>query len=324
MAVCSLLLGDPLINVDAKDRRQRTPLTIASRAGIPSIVQMLLLRNTNPNLSDEEGRTPCHYACKNGDKDTLEALVQSGAWISVPDKKGLHPIHFAAKNNRLEVVKFLKNIGAPLDPVDSSGRTPITLATDNEVKWLLESRFVTTTTQQNLFQIDFVTHPSLGTKSKIGMSMCPGRNRKNWNRKIEDDISVIQRNGIQVVVTLVTDAELQEMGIPDLHQKLNSCDIETVHFPISDKWIPSSMDDLIALVQLILVRIKRGKCILVHCNGGKGRTGLVVTATLVALGMDPDKAVEFIRKSRDGMINPAQLLYVKSFKQAWDKLTAQN
>jgi len=115
------------------------------------------------------------------------------------------------------------------------------------------------------------------------------------------------------------------MGIPDLHLTLNRCDIETVHFPISDKWVPSSVNDLITLVQVILVRIKRNKTILVHCNGGKGRTGLVVAATLVTLGMEPDKAVELIRKAREGMItNPAQLLFLRSFKQAWDKLPSGN
>lgn len=51
-----------------------------------------------------------------------------------------------------------------------------------------------------------------------------------------------------------------------------------------------------------------------------GRTGLVVVCALVALGVDPSKAIDITREARDGMIqNPAQILYVRAFRAAWRK-----
>lgn len=50
--------------------------------------------------------------------------------------------------------------------------------------------------------------------------------------------------------------------------------IQSIHYPIHDKWIPSEMIDFIACVTRVVAEIQLGRIILVHCNGGKGRTGL--------------------------------------------------
>ncbi len=77
------------------------------------------------------------------------------------------------------------------------------------------------------------------------------------------------------------------------------------------------MDDLIRLVEQIIERIREGKVIVVHCNGGKGRTGLVVVATLCGLGMSVDDAVKATRAARPGMIqNPAQVSQMRCYNVA--------
>jgi len=214
-------------------------------------------------------------------------------------------------------------MGANLDCQDNKGKTPHDLTKDKEIKWLIEERFTAAT---HPFKIDFVSHPVLKiANAKIGMSMCPGRYKKNWRRDLTEDIKKMKAVGIQTVFTLVCQAELDSMGIPDLLMRLNEHDIETVHLQIVDKWIPSRMEDLVAIVQMMLVRINRHRTILVHCNGGKGRTGLVVVATLVALGVPVDEAVSACRKAREGMIqNPAQLLYVRLFHSYWESLAKTN
>jgi protein-tyrosine phosphatase len=52
--------------------------------------------------------------------------------------------------------------------------------------------------------------------------------------------------------------------------------MESIHFPIIDKWIP---DDLLAMIKCVLEmvsQVKRQRIMLVHCNGGKGRTGMLL------------------------------------------------
>jgi len=96
--------------------------------------------------------------------------------------------------------------------------------------------------------------------------------------------------------------------------------MESIHFPIKDKWIPNSMDELIYLVEKIIVLLRAGKKVVVHCNGGKGRSGTVLVATLVGLGSKVQQAIDVVRKTRSGTIrNPLQIAYVKRFKSAWFK-----
>lgn len=53
-------------------------------------------------------------------------------------------------------------------------------------------------------------------------------------------------------------------------------------------------------------------------NGGKGRTGLVACAILVAKGLSVDDSIQAIRRRRKGMIrNPAQIMYLRIFEKSW-------
>lgn len=96
--------------------------------------------------------------------------------------------------------------------------------------------------------------------------------------------------------------------------------MESIHFPIKDKWVPDSMDQLILLVETIITRLRQGKTVVVHCNGGKGRSGTVVVAALIGLGRKVEHSIDIVRRSRSGTIrNPLQIAYVKKFKTVWRK-----
>jgi len=96
--------------------------------------------------------------------------------------------------------------------------------------------------------------------------------------------------------------------------------MDSIHFPIKDKYVPNSMEQFMVLIETIIGKLKEGKNVVVHCNGGKGRSGTVLVATLVALGRKVQQAIDVVRKARSGTIqNPLQIAYVKSFKTAWRK-----
>ena len=170
--------------------------------------------------------------------------------------------------------------------------------------------------------LDYFAHPVLG-KAQIGMCMCPGRNKPKkvhiWRRDLNTDLELIKDSGADILITLVKNAELLSMGIMELFVRARQLGLETLHFPVPDKWIPDSMSEVMMLISKILVWVKEGKKIVIHCNGGKGRTGMVAVATLVALGLSVDEGIRLIRTRRPGMIkNPAQIFYLKLFDKKWE------
>lgn len=173
--------------------------------------------------------------------------------------------------------------------------------------------------------VDTVTSPlhvdvlRLGNAS-LGMSRAPGRKRKGDQRDLGSDIDFLcQEHGFDVVVTLLEDRELRVMECVDMGKVVESKGIQWVHFPMRDKWIPSDTAAFLSrVVQPIANWVGEGKRVLVHCNGGKGRTGVVVSSVLMtssALGNERCKtfpeAVQRMRACRPGMLkNPLQRFYM--------------
>jgi len=114
--------------------------------------------------------------------------------------------------------------------------------------------------------------------------------------------------------------ELVAIHTPNLFEEVESRGMDSIHFPIKDKYVPNSMEQFMVLIETVILKLKEGKTVVVHCNGGKGRSGTVLVATLVALGRKVQQAIDVVRKARSGTIqNPLQIAYVKSFKTAWRK-----
>eukprot|EP01126_Amoeba_proteus_P012509 TRINITY_DN15155_c0_g2_i3.p1 TRINITY_DN15155_c0_g2~~TRINITY_DN15155_c0_g2_i3.p1 ORF type:complete len:464 (-),score=112.58 TRINITY_DN15155_c0_g2_i3:196-1587(-) len=274
LGIFSMLAVDPRVDLDVKDRDHRTALSIMCQAGTLSPVGILLNRGANPNLTDVKGMMPLHYACQSGDLEIVQSLLHYGSLLEPADRSGLRPVHHAARANHLRILKFLKSRGSNMNPSDIPGIPPPSQITkDLDVCWFLESRY---TCETHPLKVDFVTSdhfPVLGD-SKIGMSMCPGRNKKNWRRHLEVDLQVLINLRTQLAVSLVTEDELASMNIPHLRRRMREVGIDVIEFPIGDKWIPSTMESLMIVVKQLMDAISAGKCIFVHCNGGKGRTGL--------------------------------------------------
>ena len=76
-----------------------------------------------------------------------------------------------------------------------------------------------------------------------------------------------------------------------------------------------AFDELIAR---LVDRINDGMRVVVHCNGGKGRSALVAAAVLISLKVPYAKAVAGVRTARSGSLrNPLQLWFLRSFARRW-------
>lgn len=149
----------------------------------------------------------------------------------------------------------------------------------------------------------------------IGMSAAPGR----WPRSLAGDVAhLAQVLRFDVVVTLMEDRELEYEGLSDVGSQVAAAGMDWFQFPMRDKWIPLDTASFLSkLVRPMCAWLREGKRVLVHCHGGKGRTGTAVAAVLLTSVGDENtetlgQAIERMRASRPGMLkNPWQQLYLR-------------
>src|SRR4029077_8202142 len=73
---------------------------------------------------------------------------------------------------------------------------------------------IATTVKANLvLRIDWVESPQIGP-GRLGMTICPGR--RDRDRNLEADLARLRADGVDRLLCLSTDAELDWAGVPEL------------------------------------------------------------------------------------------------------------
>ena len=154
----------------------------------------------------------------------------------------------------------------------------------------------------------------------VGFCMLPGRHKSKrthrWVRDLGQDVAAIRQDRL-CLVTLCTDEELARDS-PGFEARVEVACRE--HLPITDKRRPGDARAFDALVARLVDRIEREDMrVVVHCNGGKGRSALVTAAVLIGLSdMSAGTAVVCVRTARPGSLrNPLQLWFLRSFARRW-------
>lgn len=160
---------------------------------------------------------------------------------------------------------------------------------------------------------------------RVAMSACPGR-LKGPSGGLAQDLRSAREQGVDTIVCLVPPADLPRVtgsSADAYEQQAQQAGLRVLaglHW--RDKWIPGTPGDLRPLacaVHRILCEIKAGRNVLVHCAGGKGRTGLVLACMLIACGSSLHGALRIMRRARPGMLrNPLQLLHACSYSLSLD------
>jgi len=140
----------------------------------------------------------------------------------------------------------------------------------------------------------------------IGISQCPGKKNLEWlwDRDLEKDLQVIVDWNASVVVTLVETHELIFLRVPNLGNRVKALGMEWLHLPIRDGGIPDTRfkSEWETKGEELHRQLDEGARILIHCRGGKGRSGLLAATILVERGCNVSLAVEEVRAARSGAI----------------------
>ena len=163
---------------------------------------------------------------------------------------------------------------------------------------------------------------------RLGMCAAPGR---TGAARLQDDAralgALLGAGGC--VVTLLEARDMDAAGTRALPSALRDAGLSaSLHFPVRDKWLPRCGlgPPYLALARDVAALVDAGVGVVVHCNGGKGRTGTLVVCVLMAAAAARGErlplrvAVRLVRAARPGTIrNPLQLLFCAGFSRAYER-----
>ena len=116
-------LSATIPNLNLKNSKQQTPLSLALQLGLHSVAQLLIDEGANINFTNSEGLTLLHEAIIGGDEESSMFLLNYGADTNVRTPSGESPLELAVKHKMEPVVRELCLKGANLNAVDEEGNT---------------------------------------------------------------------------------------------------------------------------------------------------------------------------------------------------------
>lgn len=108
--------------------------------------------------------------------------------------------------------------------------------------------------------------------------------------------------------------ELEQHGAGDVASWIAAHDMDWLHAPIRDFDTPDPgfQAGWLTLSRRLQERLDAGDRVLVHCRGGRGRSGMIAAALLIGAGVDAEDAIAAARAVRPGAIEtPGQEAWLR-------------
>lgn len=154
----------------------------------------------------------------------------------------------------------------------------------------------------------------IGKKNLLGVSQFPGKNLQNIFdlSSFSKDLQIIKKQKVKIVVSLLPDKEKNKLGLDDFIWSKE--EVEYIQFPIGDFSVPpkKKFNELKKLISFIKENLMLSKHVLIHCNGGKGRSGMIAALVLKAM-----KEKDPIKKVREKVIGAIETEEQEIFVKDW-------
>ncbi len=190
------------------------------------------------------------------------------------------------------------------------------------------------TSHADRIRISYLPDDAVNLDGRIGLTIAPGMlggaDGGHADRNLDDDLARLRdRYHTHVLVTLLERGqylrdEFSELGIADLLVRAQRAGLETEWSALPDGSVPVSLEQLHQIVERVLILVRAGRNVVIHCRDGLGRSALVASCCLTALGASVDEALGIIRKVRPGsMALTSQAQCLRSFDELWRRRLMQ-
>jgi hypothetical protein len=134
--------------------------------------------------------------------------------------------------------------------------------------------------------------------ARLGICRLPGR-----SGDLAGDMALIVAWSPDIVISMTEMTEMQEKGAAQLITLLTTAGIAHARFPIRDFGAPENTDARWPVISCRLHSIlNRGGRVLMHCLGGKGRSGMIALRLMTERGIPAREALAILRDSRPGAV----------------------
>ena len=127
------VLGTGLVDCESPDTSGQTVLAVAAANGHSEVLEILLAGKDRVQIQAEDfqGRTALSWAAEGGHKAAVSLLLKAGADTEIHDVHGWTALHWAAARGHAPVIEELQRSGANHEAEDIYGRTALSWSAGN-------------------------------------------------------------------------------------------------------------------------------------------------------------------------------------------------
>lgn len=146
----------------------------------------------------------------------------------------------------------------------------------------------------------------------VRLAIVPRPRGHDW---LADDLSLLRRAGVDVIVSALTPTESEELGLADEAERCRDSGIQFISFPVEDRMVPVSESEFNDLLESIDEFLHKGSAVGVHCRAGIGRSSIITASVLFRNGYSVHSAFRAIEEARGYPVpdTPEQRTWVEHF-----------
>lgn len=137
--------------------------------------------------------------------------------------------------------------------------------------------------------------------------------------QLDEDVKYYRSIGINAVVSMLKKNEEKELGLQEEARICARHKIQFLRMDVLDLGLPA-LAPFTSLVEKVAVKLAKGEAVAVHCRAGIGRSGMLISCTLIHLGISADAAIAHVSKSRGVAIpdTDEQIAFIHNFESAYN------